>query len=191
MPSSLTIELCFSHTPQAVRLASTNEVATYSNGSLANSRVINANRSPQAIVAIYLKFGVGVSYEKIRLCRKTIQKYVKSRPREWLSLQSFRANNVEQDQGYVQYKLMLQHREAWQNLNAILNSKADLTSFALEVSKQLGMRYVAPPLPVDLQMRDSMNTASTDSPGKPGATTRDGFDVSSELRAQAQKKQAA
>jgi hypothetical protein len=172
-------------------LAATNEVATYSNGSLASSRVINANRSPQAIVAIYLKFGVGVSYEKIRLCKKTIQKFVKSRPREWLSLQAFRADNVEQEQGYVQYKVVLQHREAWQNLNAILNSKADLTSFALEVSKQLGMRYVAPPLPVDLHMCDSKNTASTASPGKQGASTSDGFAVSPELRAQAQKQQAA
>lgn len=90
-------------------------VATYCNGSLANSRVINASRSPKAIVHIYLKFSVEVAYDKVRLFRKTIEKFVKQRPREWIALQSFRPTNVVQDQGYVEYKLQLQHREAWQN----------------------------------------------------------------------------
>jgi len=143
-----------------VRLALTNEVATYSNGSLAGSRIINAARSPQAIVAIYLKFSVGVSYEKIRLCRKTIQKFVKQRPREWISLISFRPTDVEQDQGYVRYKLQLQHRESWQNLNQILNSKAEVTSFSVEVAKQLAMRYVPPSLPVDLHVCSDHDSAN-------------------------------
>lgn len=44
---------------------------------------------------------------------------------------------------------------AFLSSDAILNSKAEVTSFGVEVAKQLGMRYVAPPLPVDLQVRDS------------------------------------
>lgn len=64
---------------------------------------------------IYLKFSVEVAYDKVRLFRKTIEKFVKQRPREWIALQSFRPTNVVQDQGYVEYKLQLQHREAWQN----------------------------------------------------------------------------
>lgn len=158
---------------QTVRLAATNEVATYSNGSLSGSRIINAARSPKAIVAINLKFSVGVSYEKIRIFKKTIEKFVKSRPREFVSLQSFRASDVEQDQGYAQYKLQLQHRESWQNLNAILNSKAEVTSFSLEVANQLDMRYVAPPLPVDLKMSgdpDSRNGASGRDAGNHGTS---------------------
>lgn len=35
-----------------VRFATTNEVATYSNGSLAVLRIINANRSPKAIISV-------------------------------------------------------------------------------------------------------------------------------------------
>ena len=45
-----------------------------------------------------------------------------------------------------------QHRESWQNAGAIATSKAEVTSFTLELSKQLGMRYFAPPLPVTLKM---------------------------------------
>lgn len=193
-------------TSQTVRLAATNEVATYSNGSLASSRIINAKRSEKAIVAVYLKFADETRYDKLRVFRKTVEKvrtpaciptsndfvsvdcthsasetqFVKERPREWISLQSFRPVDVEQDQGYVQCKhemtalrlyrtgatlltgfirllpiidkVQLQHRESWQNLNSILNSKSEVTSFSLEASKQLGMRYVAPRLPVDLHM---------------------------------------
>jgi hypothetical protein len=69
----------------------------------------------------------------------------------------------------------LQHRESWQNIGAILTSKADLTSFTLELSKQLGMRYDAPPLPVTLTMaeqdRGDNRTLASD------------FDQSNDLRA--------
>jgi small-conductance mechanosensitive channel len=57
-----------------VRLAATNEVATYSNGSLANSRIINANRSPQAVVSVLCKFSVNVSYNKVQLFKKATEK---------------------------------------------------------------------------------------------------------------------
>lgn len=41
-------------------------------------------------------------------------------------------------------------REAWQNVVAILVSKAQVSSFCLELAKKLDMRYNSPPLPVDL-----------------------------------------
>lgn len=37
-----------------------------------------------------------------------------------------------------------------QNIGPILQSKADLSSFCLEVSKKLDMRYESPPMPVNL-----------------------------------------
>jgi len=54
------------------------------------------------------------------------------------------------DLGFVEYVLVLQHREPWQNIVAMLNAKAEASSFCLEVSKKLNMRYVAPPLPIKL-----------------------------------------
>ena len=44
------------------------------------------------------------------------------------------------------------HREPWQNIVPMLDAKAEITSFALEVSKKLGMSYLAPALPVDLNI---------------------------------------
>ncbi|KAL7465006.1 hypothetical protein ACHAXS_005337, partial [Conticribra weissflogii] len=133
-----------------VRFATTNEVATYSNGSLASLRIINANRSPKAIVSIVIKFGLETPFQKIKVFRAAVENFVNARPREWVALVGFRATRVEADFGYVEYKIVCQHREAWQNIGPILQSKADLSSFCLEVSKKLEMRYESPPMPVNL-----------------------------------------
>lgn len=59
------------------------------------------------------------------------------------------------DRGYISYTLIAQHREGWQKIGAILGSKANLTTFLLEVSKQLEMRFLQPPLPIDLKIEDA------------------------------------
>jgi hypothetical protein len=134
------------------RNAQTNEVATLANGSLATSRIINAARSPNAIVYLKLKFGLDVPYAKVQLFRKTVETFVKARPREWLTMIAFWASRVESDLGFIEYVIICKHRERWQDLVPIRESKADLFSYCLEVQKQLGMRYIAPHLPVDLRM---------------------------------------
>jgi hypothetical protein len=135
-----------------VRLAATNEVATYSNGSLASSRVINAARSPKVIFHHLFKFGVDVEYTKVQLFRDTITNFVKDRPREYIAVLGFRATRVDQELGFIEYILSVQHRESWQNMGPVLDSKSNLASFGLEVAKKLDMRYRAPPLPVNLAM---------------------------------------
>jgi hypothetical protein len=57
--------------------------------------------------------------------------------------------------GYVEYVIIVQHREAWQNLPAILQSKGDFYSYALEVQKELDMKYTAPHVPIDIHQRTS------------------------------------
>jgi len=133
-----------------VRYAATNEVATHSNGSLSASRIINAARSPKAQVYVTVKFACDVPYERVMLFKSVIEEFVKERPREWLSMGGFRATRVEADLGYIEYKIVLQHVEKWQNIGPVLNSKAEVASYCLEVQKKLGMRYQAPPLPVNL-----------------------------------------
>eukprot|EP00561_Arcocellulus_cornucervis_P003859 CAMPEP_0185807866 /NCGR_PEP_ID=MMETSP1322-20130828/5267_1 /TAXON_ID=265543 /ORGANISM="Minutocellus polymorphus, Strain RCC2270" /LENGTH=1399 /DNA_ID=CAMNT_0028504049 /DNA_START=527 /DNA_END=4726 /DNA_ORIENTATION=+ len=133
-----------------VRYAATNEVATHSNGSLAQSRIINAARSPKANVYIYNKFASDVPYDRVMLFKSVVESFVKERPREWIALSGFRATRVEADLGYIEYVIALQHVEKWQNIGPILNSKAEVASYCLEVQKKLGMRYEAPPLPVNL-----------------------------------------
>lgn len=130
----------------------TNERATLSNGSLANSRIINVTRSQQAQLYILFKFPIDAPYEKLEVFHSAVERYVRNRPREWLAMGSFRATGVHADKGYIEYIVTGQHRESWSNWGALMLSKAQLMSFCLELSKKLGMTYRSPALPVDLNV---------------------------------------
>lgn len=78
----------------------TNEYCTVSNGSIANLRVINAARSPKAVLYIFLKFGTEVPWSKIQIFEDSLRAFVKSRPREWLGVNGFRTSRVETDLGF-------------------------------------------------------------------------------------------
>jgi len=56
--------------------------------------------------------------------------------------------------GFVEYIVVAQHRESWQTPGALLDSKAELSTFALELSKRMGMRYRSPAMPVDLTLKE-------------------------------------
>ena len=86
----------------------TQERCSLSNGSLANSRIINAARSPQAQFHLFLKFHIDEPYEKILIFKSAIEEYMRARPREWLALNGFRAHRVVADQGYVEYIIVIQ-----------------------------------------------------------------------------------
>ncbi len=79
-------------------------------------------------------------------------------------------SEVAVDRGFIGYKVIAQHRNHWQGIGGILESKAALVTYCLEVAKQLEMRYHAPPLPVDLNLK---GTASSALRGlQPGVSTR-------------------
>ena len=132
-------------------LAATNERASISNGNLAKSRIINGGRSTKATITFTLKFGINVPFQKIEIVRQAVARFVKERPREWRSLIGFRATGIQEDQGFIQYIVILTHREMWQNIGTLLPSKATLQAFCLELQKRLNIRYVSPPRPVDLR----------------------------------------
>ncbi|CAB9521546.1 Mechanosensitive ion channel protein [Seminavis robusta] len=142
-------------TTTTVYWGATNERATLSNGAISNLRVINAARSPKATIYVHTKFGIDTNYNKIQVFRSAAEQFLKQRPREWCAFLGFRPSEVVIDRGYISYTLIAQHRDGWQKIGGILSSKAKLTTYLLEVSKQLGMRYLSPPLPVDLSIKDA------------------------------------
>lgn len=134
----------------------TNEVATLSNGSIANSRVMNGARSLPAIIYVNLRFGVDVGVEKIDIFREALSQYVEKRPREWTKLIRITSRKIEADQGFVEYVIALQHRNNWQHLSSIQSSRSQAKFFCHELSRQLGIRFKSPPLPVDLKVDRSL-----------------------------------
>jgi hypothetical protein len=135
----------------------TNERATLSNGSLANSRIINSSRSPHAFLFNLMKFHIDVPYEKLQIFHAAIETYLRNRPREWLRLVRFCATKVEADKGYIEYIVVVQHREAWTSWNGLRLSQAHLVTFSLELQKELDIRFTQPPLPVDLTIMQPGN----------------------------------
>jgi small-conductance mechanosensitive channel len=55
------------------------EVASFSNGSLSSSRIINWARSPNARFNINLSFPVSTNYEKIEIFKRAVEEYLKVR----------------------------------------------------------------------------------------------------------------
>jgi Mechanosensitive ion channel len=140
----------------------TGERATMANGSLASSRVINMARSPKACVGIDLKFATDAPHERIKIFDQTLRDFVKARPREWANFNGFRAGKICADLGYIEYSVSLSHREAWQNIIAIINSKAEVAAFCLELSKQLDLRVQSPALPIDLNFAKRVDQHNSD-----------------------------
>ena len=164
----------------SVYLGATSERATLCNGAISTLRVINAARSPNATVYVELKFGINTEYEKIEVFREAVEQYLKDRPREWLSFIGFRPSEVAPEKGYIGYKVIASHRNSWQAIGGIVESKvisrwhllpvpferllllihpdfqqANLTTYCLEVAKQLEMRFLSPHLPVSLTMKEN------------------------------------
>mmetsp|Transcript_31570 Transcript_31570/g.76534 ORF Transcript_31570/g.76534 Transcript_31570/m.76534 type:complete len:1185 (-) Transcript_31570:186-3740(-) len=132
-----------------LQLAGTGETATVANGVIAKSRIINGARSPNAILYVTLRFGIDVQYQKVETFRKAVEIFVKARPREWMSILGFRISSIEAERGYIEYSLCLMHRETWQNMAPLLNSRHTVQAYCLELQKGLDMRYTSPPLPVE------------------------------------------
>ena len=113
-----------------------------------------------------LKFAINTDYSKIEIFKLAVEQYLKDRPREWLAFTGFRATEVVEDKGFIGYKVIAQHRNAWQQAGSVIESKAQLTSYCSEIAKQLDMRYRSPPLPVDLNIKDDDITMMPLLPGE-------------------------
>lgn len=127
-------------------------------------------RSPNPLIHINLSFSIDTPHEKIKLFESTVREFVRERPREWRAFEAFRVSSISVERGVVgrfkietvrsspfsrfetEYKMLLTHREPWQSIAVVLQSKADVASFCLELTKKLNMRYSSPPLPVALSM---------------------------------------
>jgi len=151
----------------SVMFSFTGERATLSNGSLTNSRIVNSRRSPQASMYILLKFPVNVTHEKLQIFNDALEQFFKNRPREWRSYDSFRAARLDAEAGFIEYLVAATHRSSWYEWTAVHTSKADMIHFSLELSKQLGIAYRTPPVPVDLNIQDPPNFPFVPTLGRP------------------------
>lgn len=98
------------------------------------------------------------------MCRITLSHVnfyfvLQAKPREWKGLHFIRAREGWVDNEFVEYIVQLEHVEPWQGLTTVLNSKAVLVSFCLELSKTLGISDVQPPQTVSPSDEDHASVA--------------------------------
>ena len=137
------------------RYLPTNEVATFSNGSLARCRIINLHRSPEAIVHVHTRFALDVPYDKVLKLKAAVEQYVNDRPQEWVEVLLFRTVMIQPQQNYVEYTFVIQHRTIWQDIGTFLISKGQVSSLIAEVQRKLGCYYEAPPVGIEVNMMDA------------------------------------
>jgi hypothetical protein len=126
---------------------------------MANLRIINSARSPRAQLQFYMKFGVSVKPETIEEFKNQLFYHIRSKPRQWLCPLAFRLSKIAADLGYVEYFILLQHRESWQQIGGLLNSLSDVQQFSFELSTSLGMDFQSPALPIHF---DSSSSAAVE-----------------------------
>ena len=107
--------------------------------------------------------------------------WIQDRPREWIKLIAFRCISVQTELQYIEYILILQHREAWQNFAAVQDSKSEVFMFALDLQKELKMKYMAPRMPIEMHglNRREYQERSFDSTPVSRRNSDDGEDESS------------
>jgi len=123
-------------------------VSTVNNYSISLSRIVNLNRSPNAIVVFELKFSIRIlEGDKLKDFRDALEKYVRDRPRIWDSLLFCRHDFFVPDitQEYVLFTIAFKHRQNWQNAMRININRADLLRYIFDLGKELNIQYNTPP----------------------------------------------
>lgn len=126
-----------------LRFGPTNEIATVDNGALARSRIVNYNRSPDALITLKLRFCLA-SPEQILVFREALESFVQDRPRIWNQIMFFRCDNIDKDAILMEYTLRVRHTKAWQDAASILMNKSELFEFCFELGEKLEINFDPP-----------------------------------------------
>ena len=97
-----------------VRYAGTNEVATINNGAIANMRIINMSRSPNAMVWFVMPFKTCILQDgRLEKLRMWLDLYAKDNPRQWHSFVYCRVDELQSHIDKLLITIGLQHRSNW------------------------------------------------------------------------------
>jgi len=138
-----------------LRLAKSNEIATVKNGTIADKKIINHNRSDRALVNIVLSLKSTVTHEEATIVKSAVEQYISDNPRIWAQLINFRIIDVDPCNDVTKISIRVQHRRSWQDLNPVLTARGDLIKFCTEVLIQLNVHYENKPAVInDLYIKE-------------------------------------
>ena len=128
-----------------LRLSKSNEIATVKNGSIADKKIINHNRSEKAVVNVVLSLKSTVTQEVLTIVKSAIEQHIADSPRIWVQLINYRIVDVDPCMEVTKIGITVQHQRSWQELLAVLSARGDLIKFCTEVLIRLDVHYEAKP----------------------------------------------
>lgn len=132
-----------------LRFAATNEIAVLNNGILSSLRIVNCNRSPNALISFTLDFNLPkVDEEKLKFFREELEHYLRERPRIYEALMVFRCELVDTNRELIQYSVRVRHMRSWQDAPVVLHNRGELLWFSTELGRQLGINKSQVPIQV-------------------------------------------
>ncbi|KAL7571640.1 hypothetical protein ACA910_011176 [Epithemia clementina (nom. ined.)] len=128
-----------------LRYARTNEVSTINNSAIAASRIVNCNRSPNAIVQFVFITNIAIlNGTKIDEFREALERYVKENPRTWEAVAYVRHDEYDADWEKIFIRISVRHRSSWQDAARILQNRGQLHRFVFETGKTMGINFRTP-----------------------------------------------
>ena len=150
---------------------------------MSQSKIVNCQRSPSALVFFKLKLNLKILQgDNLKILTEEIQQYVRDNPRIWESMLFIRKDHIggiletpgvlgltDADCRFVLFSLCFQHRLSWQSSMRIMLTRGDLFDHIYNVCEKLVVKYDTPiPLQVSLNNTRGANavhpTANEGSP---------------------------
>jgi hypothetical protein len=129
-----------------LRYGQSNEVATVSNGTISGSRIVNCNRSPNAVVVFDILLHISlIEDEKAQTYVSAVEQFVQEHPRIWECVVFFRYEKFDADNEQVFTRMAVRHRNSWQDAGRILRDKGELSKFIYELGRSMSVNFESPP----------------------------------------------
>jgi hypothetical protein len=117
-----------------------------SNGTISGSRIVNCNRSPNAVVVFDLMLHICIIEEdKSQIYVSAIEQFVQEHPRIWEVVVFFRYDRFDADNEQAFCRIAVRHRNSWQDSGRILRDKGELQKFIYQLGKSMGVIFESPP----------------------------------------------
>jgi len=128
-----------------LRFGGSNEVATVSNGSIAQSRITNCARSKNAIVHLLMRFHIRfLEGDNLRDFREALDLYVLQNPNRWDSIVFFRCDEIDSDNEFVLYNLTIRSAQSWQPATRVMEHRSQLNRFCKDLADKMEVSYNSP-----------------------------------------------
>ena len=132
-----------------LRFATTNEVAVLNNGALSGLRIVNCNRSPNALISMMLDFDLKkVDQQKMNFFQQELEQFIRERPLTFDTLIFFRCEHIDTNKELIQYSVRVRHMRSWQDAAVVLHSRGELLWFSIKLGNELGINKAQLPIQV-------------------------------------------